>query len=90
MRAVNPSYNNNEEIRYENKIKNNKNDIFRMIINDDYGNHKYKMMMMMIKIIVMMMEILQCHLKINEYTCKNKFYVMYEMSNMNMINEISP
>jgi hypothetical protein len=30
MRAVNPSYNNNEEIRYENKIKNNnhKNDIY--------------------------------------------------------------
>ena len=25
MRAVTPSYNNNEEIRYENKIKNNKN-----------------------------------------------------------------
>jgi len=29
MRAVHPSYNNNEEIRYENKIKNknHKNDI---------------------------------------------------------------
>jgi len=26
MRAVTPPYNNNEEIRYENKIKNNKND----------------------------------------------------------------
>ena len=26
MIAVNPTYNNNEEIRYENKIKNNKND----------------------------------------------------------------
>jgi len=25
MRAVYPFYNNNEEIRYENKIKNNKN-----------------------------------------------------------------
>ena len=25
MRAVPPSYNNNEQIRYENKIKNNKN-----------------------------------------------------------------
>jgi hypothetical protein len=25
MRAVSPCYNNNEEIRYENKIKNNKN-----------------------------------------------------------------
>ena len=43
MRAVSPSYNNNEEIRYENKIKNkknHKNDIFRIIINDDNGNHK--------------------------------------------------
>ncbi len=30
-------------IRYENKIKNHKNhknDIFKIIINDDYGNHK--------------------------------------------------
>jgi len=38
MRAVHPFYNNNEEIKYENKIKNNNNnkkDIFR--INDDYG-----------------------------------------------------
>jgi hypothetical protein len=35
MRAVNPSYNKNEEIRYENKIKNHKNDIFRIIINDN-------------------------------------------------------
>ncbi len=73
-------------------IKHYKNDIFRIIINDDYGNHKLMMMM----IIVMMMEILQCHLfiihrlKINEYTCKHKFYMMYEMYNMNMINEISP
>jgi hypothetical protein len=36
MRAVNPSnYNNNEEIRYGNKIKNknHKNDISRIIIN---------------------------------------------------------
>ncbi len=43
MRAVSPPYYNNEEIRYENKIKNNKNhknDIFRIIINDDYGNYK--------------------------------------------------
>jgi hypothetical protein len=42
MRAVIPSYNNNEEIRNENKIKikNHKNDIFRIIKNDDYGNHK--------------------------------------------------
>jgi hypothetical protein len=35
MRAVIPSYNNNEEIRYENKIKNHKNDknkILRMMI----------------------------------------------------------
>ena len=35
MRAVTPSYNNNEEIRYENKIKNNKNhknDVFRIIM----------------------------------------------------------
>ena len=40
MRAVNPSYNNNEEITYENKIKNNNNDIFRRIIDDydDYDN----------------------------------------------------
>jgi hypothetical protein len=32
MRAVDPYYNNNEEIRYENKIKiikNHKNDIFK-------------------------------------------------------------
>ena len=29
MRAVNPYYNNNEEIRYENKIKNHKNDIYQ-------------------------------------------------------------
>ena len=42
------------------------------------------------------MEILQCHLfiiphlKIYEYTCKHKFYLTYEMYNMNMINEISP
>ena len=35
MRAVSPSYNKNEEIRYENKIKNHKNDIFRIIINDN-------------------------------------------------------
>jgi len=45
MRAVHPTYsnNNNEEIRYENKIKhykNHKNNIFRIIINDDFGNHK--------------------------------------------------
>ena len=43
MRAVSPYYNNNEEIRYGNKnkkYKNDKNDIFRIIINDDYGNHK--------------------------------------------------
>jgi len=40
MRAVIPFYNNNEEIRYENKIKNHKNDIFRKITNDDDGNHK--------------------------------------------------
>ena len=41
MRAVFPLYNNNEEIRYENKIKNknHKNDIFRIIINDDYDNY---------------------------------------------------
>ena len=42
MRAVSPSYNNNEKIRYENKIKINKNhqnDIFRRIINDDYDNY---------------------------------------------------
>jgi len=39
MRAVSPAYNNNEEIRYENK-KNHKKDGFRTIINDDYGNHK--------------------------------------------------
>jgi hypothetical protein len=32
MTAVSPFYNNNEEIRYENKIKNNKNKIFRMMI----------------------------------------------------------
>jgi len=32
MRAVIPPYNNNEEIRYENKIKNNENKIFRMMI----------------------------------------------------------
>jgi hypothetical protein len=44
----------------------------------------------------MMMEILQCHLfiihhlKIYEYTCKHKFYMIYEMYNVNMINEISP
>jgi hypothetical protein len=30
MRAVSPYYNNNEEIRYENKIKNNKK-IIKMI-----------------------------------------------------------
>jgi hypothetical protein len=31
MRAVHPSYNNNEEIRYENKIKNknHENDIYK-------------------------------------------------------------
>ncbi len=43
MRAVNPSYNNNEEIRYENKIKKKKTwkwYIQRIILNDDYGNHK--------------------------------------------------
>ena len=43
MRAVSPSYKNNEEIRYENKIinyKNHKNEIFRITIHDDYGNHK--------------------------------------------------
>ena len=44
MRAVHPFYNNNEEKRYENKMKNNKkhkNDISGiMITNDDYGNHK--------------------------------------------------
>jgi len=44
MRAVSPCYNNNEEIRYENKIKIIKiiyleSYIFRRI-NDDYGNHK--------------------------------------------------
>ena len=42
MRAVFPSYNNNEEIRYENKIKikNNKNDIYKIIIiNDDDDNY---------------------------------------------------
>ena len=42
MRAVYPFYNNNKEIRYENKIKinkNRKNDIFRIIINDDYDNY---------------------------------------------------
>jgi hypothetical protein len=34
MRAVNPSYNNNEEIRHEKKLKNknHKNDVFRMMI----------------------------------------------------------
>jgi hypothetical protein len=33
MRAVHPTYNNNEEIRNENKInKNNKNNIFRMMM----------------------------------------------------------
>jgi len=31
MRAVIPSYNNNEEMRHGNKIK-NKNDVFRIII----------------------------------------------------------
>jgi hypothetical protein len=31
MRAVSPCYNNNEKIRYENKIK-NKTDIFRMMM----------------------------------------------------------
>jgi len=47
MRAVCPIYNNNEEIRYYNKIKihhfyhkTDKNDVFRIIINDDYGNYK--------------------------------------------------
>ena len=43
MRAVTPFYNNNEEIRYENKIKIIKiikNDIFRIIINDDYDNYE--------------------------------------------------
>ena len=39
MRAVEPFYNNNEEMRYENKIKNKKNDIFRIIINDDDYNY---------------------------------------------------
>ena len=42
MRAVYPSYNNNEEIRYENKIKknkNHKNDLLRIIINDDDDNY---------------------------------------------------
>ena len=45
MRAVDPSYNNNEKIRYENKIKNNKNHkndkngILRIIINDDDDNY---------------------------------------------------
>ena len=42
-RAVLPFYNKDEKMRYENKIKynkNHKNDIFRIIINDDYGNHK--------------------------------------------------
>ena len=41
MRAVCPYYNNNEEIRYENKNqnKNHKNDIFRIIINDDNDNY---------------------------------------------------
>jgi hypothetical protein len=38
MRAVYPYYNNNEEIRYENKIKNHKNNIFRTLINDYYDN----------------------------------------------------
>ncbi len=34
MRAVTPSYNNNEEMRHENKIKNknHKNDISRMMM----------------------------------------------------------
>ena len=34
MRAVSPSYNNNEEMRHENKIKNKnpKNDISRMMM----------------------------------------------------------
>ena len=41
MRAVEQFYNNNEEMRYENKIKkNHKNDILRIIIiNDDYDNY---------------------------------------------------
>ena len=40
MRAVFPLYNKNEEIRYENKNnKNHKNDIFRIIMNDDYDNY---------------------------------------------------
>jgi len=43
MRAVDPFYNNNEEMRYENKI--NKIKIIKMIyikriiLNDDYGNY---------------------------------------------------
>jgi hypothetical protein len=39
MRAVDPFYNINEEIRYESKIKNHKNEISRIIINDDYDNY---------------------------------------------------
>ena len=42
MRAVCPNYNYNEEIRYENKMKNNenhKNDIFRIIIDDDCNDN---------------------------------------------------
>ena len=35
MRAVRPSYNNNEEMRHENKIKNHKNDISRNDDDDD-------------------------------------------------------
>ena len=42
---MDPYYNNNEKIRYENKIKNNKNHkndkngILRIIINDDDDNY---------------------------------------------------
>jgi hypothetical protein len=38
MRAVHPSYNKNEEIRYGNKIKNHKIDKLKIIINDDNKN----------------------------------------------------
>jgi len=68
MRAVIPYYNNNEEIRYGNKIK-----FIKMIYLELYDDDK-------------------CYddLKIYEYTCKHKLYMMYEMYDMTKINEISP
>ena len=51
MRAVSPSYNNNEEMRHENKIKikNHKNDIY--IQNGDDDDHTHKQMMMMVMMV---------------------------------------